>query len=48
MLDAMTPQQFDEWLAMYRVAPWEVACAVNEEKPKCPTPLEVMRAQAGV
>jgi len=47
MLDSMTPQQFSEWLAMYTIEPWGVEL-VSEEKPKCPNPMEVMKAQAGV
>ena len=33
VLDSMTPEQFNEWLAAYSIQPWAIEPAIEEEKP---------------
>jgi hypothetical protein len=50
MLDGMTPQQFDEWMAMFTIRPWGIEPAIEaEEKPdNLDDSLNAMRRLAGV
>lgn len=48
MLAAMTPQQFDEWLVMYRVRPWGIEFQPDANDKGGADSLTTFRAMAGV
>jgi hypothetical protein len=49
MLGGMTPQQFDEWMAMFTIRPWGIEPTVEVEEPQSlDDSLNAMRRLAGV
>lgn len=48
MLHGMTPDQFNEWLAMYRVRPWGIEIQPDEENASQSSSLATFRGMAGV
>ena len=46
MLAAMSPQQFDEWVAMYAIRPWGIELPI-EDKQEGGSSLDVFRGMAG-
>jgi hypothetical protein len=48
MLDRMTPEQFNEWLAEYKIEPWGIEPVLQEDEPAKPSGLAAVRQRIGV